>query len=77
MNSGNLKSCNAQAVAEVGVGSLPSTRLYLMSLDSQWRLSTQLHIKITWGFFKQLQCLGTSLLLLLSRFSRVRLCATP
>lgn len=31
MNSGNLKSCNAQAVAEVGVGSLPSINSILQT----------------------------------------------
>ena len=34
MNSGNLKSCNAQAVAEVGVGSLPSINSILPTTPS-------------------------------------------
>lgn len=34
MNSGNLKSCNAQAVAEVGVGSLPSINSILHTTPS-------------------------------------------
>lgn len=34
MNSGNLKSCNAQAVAEVGVGSLPSINSILQTTPS-------------------------------------------